>query len=457
MIDPSELRYTTPELAAVFAPESHVRRMLDVEAGLARAQARVGVIPSSAADAITWACHGESYDVAALYAAAAEAGTLAIPLVKAIGERVGAEVHAFVHWGATSQDVIDTAFVLQARDALAPIDADLLRVCASCASLTERHRLTLMAGRTLLQQAVPIPFGLKAARWLGLAMRQVLALRTQGAASLVLQFGGAAGTLASLGDRGLAVAEALAGELDLPLPDLPWHAERDRMAALAAALGVTAGAMAKIARDVVLLAQTEVGEVGEAESPGKGGSSAMPHKQNPIDATMGLAAARLAIGQVSVVLGAMSQEHERGAGGWQAEWVALPALFRFAGGAVSRVARVLEGLQVHDERMRANLGGGAGLVMAEALATELAPHLGRAAAQQLVQVLGMRARTEGRPLRDLALEDPRVAAVLDAGQVDLTLDPGSNLGSAQAFIDRALASYREMLAADGQDADPSHR
>ena len=457
MSDPSDLLYTTPDLATLFSPESHVRRMLDVEAALARAQARVGVIPSPAAEAIAGACAAGSYDVAALYAAAAQAGTVVIPLVKAIGDRVDAEVHAFVHWGATSQDVIDTAFVLQMRDALALIEVDLLRICASCAGLTERHRGTLMAGRTLLQQAVPIPFGLKAARWLGLATRQVAALRAQGGTSLVLQFGGAAGTLATLGDRGLAVAEALAGELGLTLPDQPWHAERDRPAALAAALGVASGAMSKIAYDIVLLAQTEVGEVSEADAPGKGGSSAMPHKQNPIDATMGLAAARLAAGQVTVMLGAMPQEHERGAGGWQAEWVALPALFRFAGGTVGRVARALEGLQVHEARMRANLEAGAGLVMAEALATELAPRLGRLQAQRLVQALGIRAKAGNLSLRDVALTDPQVGTLLEPGQIDLTLDPGSNLGSAQVFIDRSLATYRALTAGHEHDATRRHR
>jgi len=256
-------------------------------------------------------------------------------LVRLLTARVAAEGRDFVHWGATSQDAIDTATVLQMRDGLLLLEGDLFRLGAACAALADGRRRTLMAGRTLLQQALPIPFGLKAARWLGLVTRQVRALRDQRWA-LALQFGGASGTLAALGDQGLRVAELLAAELALALPDLPWHAERDRVAGIAAAVGVTAGAMAKVAQDVVLLAQTEVGEAAEARAPGKGGSSAMPQKRNPVDATLALAAARLAVGQVPVILAAMTQEHERAVGGWQAEWAAIPDLFRFAGGAAAR-------------------------------------------------------------------------------------------------------------------------
>ena len=309
--------FTTPEMAAIFSAEAHVRQILRFEAALARAEAHAGIIPIEAADAIESACQLERFDVAALYREAALAGTLAIPLVRRLTEQAGDAGQKWVHWGATSQDAIDTALVLQMRDGLDLLIADLLRVCASCATLARQHRATLMVGRTLLQQALPITFGLKAARWLALASRQVRTLREQRALSLALQFGGAAGTLAALGDQGMQVAELLAQSLDLALPDLPWHAERDRVASIAAALGVAASAMAKVAYDVALLAQTEVGEVAEASAPGKGGSSAMPQKRNPVDATLALAAARLAVGQVPVIFGALAQEHERAVGGWQ--------------------------------------------------------------------------------------------------------------------------------------------
>jgi 3-carboxy-cis,cis-muconate cycloisomerase len=302
-----------------------------------------------------------------------------------------------------------------------------------------------MAGRTLLQQALPIVFGLKAARWLALATRQAHALRACRAQSIALQFGGAAGTLAALGDAGMPAAAALAEGLGLPLPDLPWHAERDRVATIAAALGVAAGAMAKIARDLVLLAQTEVGEVSEALASGKGGSSAMPHKHNPVDATMALAAARLAIGYVPVVLSAMDQEHERAAGGWQSEWAAIPALFCTTAGAAARVRAALEGLHVDAGRMRANLDSGNGLPMAESLALALAPQLGRPEAQKLVGALSTRAAAEGITLHQAAAADPRVANILAPAALDHALDPAAYLGSASALIDRALAGYSALI------------
>jgi 3-carboxy-cis,cis-muconate cycloisomerase len=437
--------FTTPEMHALFEPAAHVRQILAFEAALARAQAAAGIIPPAAADAIAAACQQEQFDVPGLYAAAASAGTLAIPLVRALTERVAPTGRGYVHWGATSQDAIDTALMLQMRAGLDLLDAGLLGVCAACAGLAEQHRGTLMAGRTLLQQALPIVFGLKAARWLGLATRQTQALRASRAQSLALQFGGAAGTLAALGDAGMRAAAALAGELDLPLPDLPWHAERDRVAAIAAALGVAAGAMSKIARDLVLLAQTEVGELSEAATPDKGGSSAMPHKHNPVDATMALAAAGLAVGYVPVVLSAMDQEHERAAGGWQSEWAAIPALFCATAGAVARVRAALEGLRIDTGRMRANLDASGGLPMAESLAIALAPQLGRPEAQKLIGALAARAATEGITLHQAAAADARVMGLLAPAVLDRALDPAEYLGSSGALIDRALAGYRALI------------
>jgi 3-carboxy-cis,cis-muconate cycloisomerase len=444
MADLTQSLYTTPAMAAVFSSEGHVRQMLRFEAALAHAEARAGVIPPDAADAIAAACHVERFDLVELYREAAVAGTPAIPLVRMLTAQVVADAGNYVHWGATSQDVIDTALMLQMREGLALIEASLLRICASCAALAERYRQTLMAGRTLLQQALPIPFGLKAARWLALAIRQIEALREQGRHSLAVQFGGAAGTLAALGDRGLQVAELLAEGLGLALPDLPWHTERDRMAGVATTLGVLAGSIAKIAYDIALLAQTEVGEASELAAPGKGGSSAMPQKRNPVDTTLALASARLAIGGVPVILSAMAQEHERAIGGWQAEWAAIPDLFRHTGGAVVHLQQALEGLQVDTTRMQVNLEQSRGLLMAESLSIALALHLGRPEAQRLVQEVCRRAAATQVSLSDAAVEDPRIGGLLTQEAIAQALDPTNYLGSSDRFIDRALEAYRGL-------------
>ena len=329
--------FSTTEMADVFSLEAHVRGMLAFEAALALAEARAGIIPQDAANIIAGSCRVELFDVAALYREAEIAGSPAIPLVRMLTLQVEGDAKKFVHWGATSQDAIDTAMMLQMRDGIDLLVDGLLGVCEECEKLAEQHRYTLMAGRTLLQQAVPITFGLKAARWLSLAVRQVSALRERRERSLAVQLGGAAGTLASLGDKGIQVVDFLKDELGLPAPDLPWHSERDRIGEIAGTLGVVAGAMAKIANDVALLAQTEIGEASEGAMPGKGGSSTMPQKHNPVDAAFAIASARLANGEVSVILSAMVQEHERAVGGWQAEWLALPNLFRYTSGAVEHV------------------------------------------------------------------------------------------------------------------------
>jgi 3-carboxy-cis,cis-muconate cycloisomerase len=443
-MQPAEVLFSTPEMAAAFSAEAQVRGMLAFEAALARAEARAGVIPEPAADAIAARCQVELFDVERPYREAVPAGTPAIPLVRMLTDLVHGDARKFVHWGATSQDVIDTAMVLQMRDGLALLDRDLLAIGRACAELADRHRTTVMPGRTLLQQALPITFGLKSARWLGLVTRQLAALRRLRQTVLVVQLGGAAGTLASLGDRGTEVVELVAQELGLGAPDLPWHAERDRVADVAAALGGLAGGMAKIALDLALLAQTEVAEAAGASQPGKGGSSTLPQKRNPVDAVEALAAARLAIGLVPVLLGAMAQEHERAIGGWQAEWAALPRLFGFTAGAVDRVRGALDGLEVHPDRMRANLDAGGGLVMAEALSTALARELGKAEAQRLVQAVSRRVSLDGTDLRRAALDDPGVRAVLDPPAIDAALDPAHYLGSTDTFISRALRAFEEV-------------
>ena len=332
--------------------------------------------------------------------------------------------------------------MLQMRDGLDLLQAGLLEIGRSCAALAERHRHTPMAGRTLLQQALPITFGLRAARWLALVHRQIERLRALRGDALALQFGGAAGTLASLGSDGARVAELLAEELDLPCPDLPWHGERDRVAEIAAALGIVAGAMGKIAQDVLLLSQTELGEVAEGAAPGKGGSSTLPHKRNPVDTVAAVAAARLAQSLVPVVLASMIQEHERAVGGWQSEWAALPELFRYTAGAVERVRLAVENLEVDAERMRANLGVTRGLLMAESLSMTLATRLGKQEAHHVVQAACERAVREGADLATVAQADERISGALSPDEIAAALDPSAYLGSADLFVDRALAAFQ---------------
>jgi 3-carboxy-cis,cis-muconate cycloisomerase len=368
----------------------------------------------------------------------------AIPLVRMLTARVGGDAQKFVHWGATSQDAIDTALMLQMRDGLDLLVAGLLNLCSACVTLAEQHRHTPMIGRTLLQQALPITFGLKAARWLALATRQVQALRELRERALAVQLGGAVGTLASLGDNGLKVIDLLAAELGLPTPDLPWHTERDRVAGIATTLGVLAGSMAKIADDVVLLAQTEVGEASEGAAPGKGGSSVMPQKHNPVDATSAMAAARLAIGEAPVILSAMVQEHERAVGGWQAEWVAIPNLFRFTAGAVEGVRGAVSSLQVDPARMRANLDLTGGLAMAESLTMSLASHLGRPEAYRIVQAACNQAIKSGKNLQQVALEDAQVRSILSPEEIGRAFNPTHYLGSAGTFINRTLEAYHKI-------------
>jgi len=441
--------FATPEMTEIFSGTSLARRMLQVEAALARAEARAGVIPLDAAEAIAAACRIERIDVEALYQETAHTGTPVVPLVRAITRLVDPDARRFVHWGATSQDLIDTAMVLQVRDGIALLSARLLEVGAACASLAERHRRTTMAGRTLLQQAVPITFGLKAARWVGLATRAVERLRELRARALALQFGGAAGTLASLGADGLRITELLAGELRLAVPDLPWHAERDRIAEIAAVVGIGAGAMAKIATDLALLSQTEVGEA-SAGGDDAGRSSAMPHKRNPVSAMAALASARLALAALPVLFGTMAQEHERAIGGWQAEWEALPALFRYTAGAVDRVRTAARDLHVDTERMTRNMRITGGLIMAEALTAVLATRVGRDVAYRMVEAAAARAVESGLPLREAAADDPEIRDALSAADLAAAFDPAAYLGSADAFIDRALLRFRAV--ANAQDA-----
>lgn len=449
MSDAGESLFSTPEMSAIFSPEAHVRAMLRFEAALARAEAQANIIPKGAAEVIASTCQqSERFDTSTIYQQGAQAGTLVIPLVQLLTEQVEGDARRFVHWGATSQDTLDSALMLQIRDALDLLLQHLETVCTTCAQLSEEHRHTLMVGRTLLQQALPITFGLKAARWLALLTRQAQALDQLRTQALALQFGGAVGTLASLGDNGLRVMELLAQELELPAPDLPWHTERDRIVRIATTLATLAGALAKIAGDVLLLTQSEVAEVSEGSVAGKGGSSTMPQKHNPVDATFALSAARLASGTLPIVLSTMQQEHERAAGSWQAEWHAIPDLFRYTASAVARVQHLLAHLHVDVTRMQSNLAATRGLVMAESLAMALAPHIGRAKAQSVVKATCEHAMQTGSELQQAAQADKTISATLSSIELAHALDPTNYLGMTDAFIDRALAAYHLQQKTD---------
>jgi 3-carboxy-cis,cis-muconate cycloisomerase len=423
---------------------ARVARMVEVEAALGRALADSGVIPADAGEAIARACDPDRIDLDALATAAATAPTPVIPLVGALTDGADDLAAAWLHHGATSQDIVDTAVALQLRDALTRLEDELGTVADRCADLADRHRDTVMAGRTLGQQAVPITFGLKAARWLGALDRRLEQLRWVRPRVLTVQLGGAAGTTAVYGDRAAAVVERLADALDLGVPDLPWHAERDRVVELAGALTAVVTTVSSIATDLVLLAQSEVGEVreGAGDQPS---SSAMPHKRNPAHATAARAAARLALGDLGVLTTAAGDhENERAAGAWQAEWVALPSALVRTLGAVTRARAALDGLEVDAGRARRNLDAALGLPAAEALATALTGPLPRPRAQQLVKQLAATSATEGRPLREVAAADAAVTDRLDADALDRALDVAAVTRDAAPLIDRALRSHRRL-------------
>ena len=433
------------EIDEIFADTTCVQRMLDFEAALARAEARVGVIPQSAAAPIGAKCRAEFFDLDKLAQDADKAGNLAIPLVKqltALVQKEDAEAVRYVHWGATSQDVIDSGLVLQLRDALAWMAEQVEAICVRLATLSEEHRATVMAGRTWLQHAVPIVFGLKAAGWLDAMMRHRERLSETRKRVLVLQFGGAAGTLASLGSRGLDVGNALGKELGLEFPAVPWHAHRDRVAEIATTLALLAGTLGKIARDISLLMQTEVGEVAEPAGEGRGGSSTMPQKRNPVACAIVLAVAERVPGLTSAVLAAMPQEHERGLGGWQAEWDTLPEIVRLCGGALRWVSETVNGLEVHTDRMREDLDQTHGLIYAEAVSMAMAKKLGKASAHEIVERASRQAMREKKNLREMLVADQKVTSQLSVVEIDALFDPKMHLGVAGQFIDRVIAARR---------------
>jgi 3-carboxy-cis,cis-muconate cycloisomerase len=422
---PAELREAT-------SGRSWLDAMLDVERALAAAGAAAGVVPPAASEAIADVClDRDSFRWEDLVGQGRAVGNPVEPLVRALRARVGDEHDRFVHLGATSQDVLDSAAMLIARDAAEHVLSHVAAAAATCATLARDYREAPMAARTLLQQAVPTTFGLVAAGWLTALLDARRRLVELGRTGLPVQLGGAAGTLAALGDDGPRVTEELARELGLPVPTLPWHTNRVRVAELGAALGTVAGVCGKIGLDIVLLSQTEVAEVREGTG---GGSSTMPQKRNPVRATLARACARLAGAHAAVLQESLVQEHQRAAGAWHAEWEALCGALSFAGGAAAAAAESLGGLEVDTERMRANLDASGGLVLSERIASVLAERLGRGAAHELV------AEAAGTPaFREALLADARNP--LSAEELDALLDPTTYLGSTGTFVDRALARY----------------
>jgi 3-carboxy-cis,cis-muconate cycloisomerase len=382
---------------------TYLQYMLDFEAALARAEATTGVIPASAADTIAKSCRAESFDLAALAEAATRSGNLAIPLVKALTADVAkasADAARYVHWGATSQDVIDTASMLGLRAAIDALLSDIDRAVAGFAKLAAQHRDTAMVARTWLQHALPMPFGLKLAEYAAALHRSRARLQRLRSEALALQFGGAAGTLAALGDNGLRVAERLAQELKLPLPAAPWHTHRDRIAEAASVFAILAGTCGKIARDIQLMMQTDVAEAFEPAGEGRGGSSTMPHKRNPVAAATALAAATMAPGLAATIFASLVQDHERSAGPWHAEWPTLPILLLVTSGALAATVDIAEGLEVDAARMRVNLDATHGLIMAEAVTMALAEKIGGGRQQKGRRGQEEPARRAGKGLQD---------------------------------------------------------
>jgi len=436
-------------LDKLFSDEARIQGMLDFEAALARAEATSGIVPASQAQIIAGKCRAEHFNFSVIAKDAALSGNLAIPLVKKLTEivaHVDKDAARFVHWGATSQDVIDTGCILQMRGAFNLIDQDLARLSGSLVTLAETHRATPIVARTWMQQALPTTFGFIVAGWLDAVSRHRNRLAEIKPRVLTLQFGGAVGTLAALGGRGPEVAKALADDLRLSLPSIPWHAHRDRIGEIATTLGLCTGTLGKIARDISLHAQTEIAELAEPIFEGRGGSSTMPQKRNPVTCAVVLAAATRIPGLVATLLSAMPQEEQRGLGGWHAEWETLPDIVRLSGGALHHLVEMLPGLEVDTQRMRHNLELTNGLIFAEAVAMALGDRMGKMPAHLVVEAACKKAREQNRHLKDMLREESGLRGHLTPADLESLFDVRNYLGSADEFIRRVVAEAREFPA-----------
>jgi 3-carboxy-cis,cis-muconate cycloisomerase len=429
--------FGTPAMRAVWSDEALVGRYVEAEVALALAEAKVGVIPAEAAQVIASKADASKMDLAVLKAETDIVGYPIIGIVHQMAKQCG-EAGGYVHWGATTQDIMDTATVLQLRAALDIIDAELDAVANALTSLARKHRDTVMAGRTHMQHALPVTFGYKAAVWLSSVRRDKALLATLRDRLLVVQFSGAAGTLASLADKGLKVQAALAEELGLGVPDITWHAARDTIAECGSALAILAGGLAKIATDVMLMMQTEVAEAFEPFVKGRGGSSTMPQKRNPISCEMILAIAKSVRSDASLLLDAMAADHERATGPWHLEWIALPRAFISTAGALYQARFMLEGLIVDGDRMRRNLDITGGLIVAEAAMMALAPYTGRGTAHDIVYECCRAALDKGTTLLVELEKRDEVTKHLDGAALARVVDPARYLGTAPQMVDRML-------------------
>jgi 3-carboxy-cis,cis-muconate cycloisomerase len=435
--------FSDAAISALLTDEAFVSALVEVEVALARAQARVGVIPAAAAEQIS-RVKAAQIDITALTEGTIRSGFPIIALVQQIRRQAGDEAAPYVHWGATTQDIMDTAAVLQMRAASELFKPAILNIIRRLSELAQRHRTTVMAGRTHGQQALPITFGLKVTSWIAPMLRHVERLDEILPRLLVVQFGGAAGTLAALGDKGLAVSEALADELKLAVPVMPWHAQRDSLVEFGSWLSLVTGSLGKMAQDVILLAQTEVGEVAESGEQGRGGSSTMPQKSNPITSELMLAAARTNASLLSALHHAQIQEHERATHAWQVEWLTLPQMMILTGGALKHAFDLAQNLQVDEAAMRVNMARANDVVLAEAVVFALAKAMPRAKAEEMVKKACGIAISEATPLIDVVKE---TVAVPD-GTVDwqALADPANYLGQAEKIIDRVLERANELLS-----------
>jgi 3-carboxy-cis,cis-muconate cycloisomerase len=430
--------FSTEAMRRAFSDENRVQKYLDFEAALARSQARLGIIPQEAADEIVRHCSAAEIDFAKLEVQTARIGYPVLPVVQQLVALCRDGLGEWCHWGATTQDVTDSATVMQVREALTLIEADIDAIADALAALAGKYRDTPMAGRSNLQQAVPITFGYKMATLLAAFERHKQRLVELRARALVGEFGGAAGTLASLGGRGLAVQSELMQDLKLGVPAIAWHTMRDSIAEVGCFLGLLAGTCGKFAFDVKLMMQTEVAELYEPFSEGRGSSSTMPQKRNPISSVYITALNSVVRQQVAALLDAMVEDHERATGPWEIEWIVLPEIFCLTAAALEQTLFVLAGLQVDEKKMRANLDLTKGLIVSEAVMMGLGPYLGRQFAHDLVYGICRKVIATGRPLLDLLAENEEVSKHLDRAALARLCDPANYLGEAGAMIDRVL-------------------
>lgn len=430
--------FGTAEMRGVFSDRALIERYIEVEIALAKAEARCGVIPEQAAAQIAELSRFESLDLAHMQHETEIVGYPILPLVEQLSKLCG-EAGRYVHWGATTQDIMDTAVVLQVRAALALVERDIQAVRGLLAELAVRYRDTPMAGRTHLQHALPITFGYKVAVWLSMFDRHAERLLELRPRVEVGQFAGAAGTLASLGDKGLEVQEALMAELGLGVPQATWHVARDGLAETLNFLGLVTGSLGKVALDVMMMMTSELGEVYEPFVKGRGASSTMPQKRNPISCELMYAAAKGVRQQAGLMLDAMIQDFERSTGPWQAEWIAIPEAFALSAASLGQAKFMLAGLEVRTERMRQNLDMTRGLIVAEAVMMGLAPALGRQVAHDVVYAACRVANDDGISLLDALLARSEVIERLDRAELERLTDPANYLGLAPQMVDRALA------------------